>query len=178
MIDEIADYAHKALLLRQISPDIAWRFGLVSTIQSLATVVVASLLLFIGLSGIVRTHPYLTWLTCITTGQPELIFSLLVFAILALLTLRLAFGFTKRQSEAEAAVARLTGFVNEVDGIVAAGGKLRQLGETDLNMVHHKYTAIAGTLPQHGSPILENPKECARQRGPEELSSPQFGRHV
>lgn len=164
MLDEIADYSHKARILRQIQSNKAYRFGRINTAQNIATVVVSAFVTFAGFSGIEKIQAYLGGASTASEPRVEFLFNLMVFVLFVLVILHLVFHFNKRQAEAESAVVTLTAFINETEDILSRGRRAHPLGPLDLDLVRHKYETVIRVIPPNTDREYEKARHDFREK--------------
>lgn len=144
----IEDYLRKAVLLKQIMSNKARRYRAINATQNVVTVVVSSLLLFIGFSGLDKIKLYISWLHPITKDGAELGFNFLVFALFVVGVLHLVFRFPEKQSSAEKGVSGLAALANEVEDTITSKGNLVISEEpAKVDLIRARYEAIAENLP-------------------------------
>ncbi|MDR3528634.1 MAG: nucleotidyltransferase family protein [Rhizomicrobium sp.] len=154
----------------------------INATQSFATVVVSSLLLFIGFSGPDKIRTYVSWVHPISKEATELWFNLLVFALFVIGILHLAFRFPSKQSQAEKAIASLAAFGNEIEDALSSIGNLASSAtEDEIEVVRTRYEAIAEHLLANSDrDFLKAKRDVARKEakktrlhvGPQELFDP------
>lgn len=147
MLERLADYAKKLRVIRQIMSNKARRYASINTAANLATVVISSLLTFIGFSGLSKIQAYVSLITPIEQDTVELVFNLLVFLLFVLLVLHLVFRFGSKQADAERAIVTLTHLVNEVDDLFAQVEHGISVSQGDLNTVRNRYDTLLQVLP-------------------------------
>ncbi len=147
MLERLADYAKKLHVIRQIMSNKARRYAALNTAANLTTVVVSSLLTFMGFSGLQRVQAYVSLITPVEQATVELVFNLLVFSLFVLLVLHLVFRFGSKQAEAERAIVTLTHLVNEIDDMFAQAEHGIPVSQADLNTVRNRYDTLLQVLP-------------------------------
>ncbi len=147
MIDRIRDYRHKLVVLRQIMSNKARSYGRTNTWMKIATVLVSSLLTFMGFTGTTRLTTYISWVTAVTAEQVEFIFNTAVFAMFVIVIFHLVFRFSERESEASRAIVMLTHLKNSIDDLLLRVERGYQPTETDAGLVAQKYEMLIEVLP-------------------------------
>jgi hypothetical protein len=144
MRDRLSDYSHKLKVLRQIQSNKAHRYATINGVHAIATVIVSSLLTFMGFSGTDKITSYVNFLFTTTSARVEFVFNLLVFIFFVLVTLHLVFRLQEKQANAERAVTSLTGLINEIADVEhnPHGVEVRII-----DIIRHKYNILTETIP-------------------------------
>ncbi|MGO4138492.1 nucleotidyltransferase family protein [Rhizobium brockwellii] len=144
----VEDYTKKAIILKQIMSNKARRYQKINAAQNIATVVVSSLLLFFGFSGIEKIQKYLSWIGSVSIDVTELVFNVSMFLLFLIGTLHLVFRFPDKQSQSEKAVASLASLINEISDTVSTRGNLVVSDEpSKIELIRTRYEAIAENIP-------------------------------
>jgi uncharacterized protein len=144
----VEDYHRKSAILKQIMSNKARRYRAINAVQNIATVVVSSLLLFVGFSGLDKIRIYASWLYPASKDATELGFNLLVFLLFVIGILHLVFRFPQKQSVAEKSVASLAALGNEIEDMVTSRGNLVISAEpAKVDLIRTRYEAIAENSP-------------------------------
>ncbi|WP_145962713.1 nucleotidyltransferase family protein [Rhizobium phaseoli] len=144
----IEDYMKKVVILKQIMSNKARRYQKINAAQNIATVVVSSLLLFFGFSGIDKIQQYVSWVGPISKDFTEFFFNISMFLLFVIGTLHLVFRFPDKQSQSEKAVASLASLGNEIADTITTRGNLVISDEpTKIELVRTRYEAIAENIP-------------------------------
>ncbi|RYF49194.1 MAG: nucleotidyltransferase family protein [Cytophagaceae bacterium] len=146
-VDRIRDYRDKARVLRQIMSNKSRRYTRINAAQNILTVVLTSLLGFIGFAGIDRIHNFLGTGSATTKLQLEMYFNFVVFGLFVLATLHLVFRFGEKKSEADTAIVNLTQVINHVDDLLAKEEWGEILGLSDLESVRYRYDVVTQGIP-------------------------------
>ena len=143
------DYLHKSVLLKQIMSNKARRYRAINAAQNIATVVVSSLLLFIGFSGLDKLTVYVSWFHPTGREVTEFGFNILVFFLFVIGILHLVFRFSEKQSAADKSISSLAALGNEIEDIITGKGNLIISEESprELDLIRTRYEAIAESSP-------------------------------
>lgn len=164
-MEQIAEYGHKAKVLRQIMSNKARFYARVNGAQNLLTVVLTSFLGFIGFSGMDKVQIYLGWFMDADKLKVELAFNLLVFGLFVLATLHLLFHFGKKQTDAERAVVDLTNVINHIEDLLAKEDKgLVVLNIADLDATRLRYDAVTRNIPANSDAEYVRAKADIQQK--------------
>jgi uncharacterized protein len=144
----VDDYLRKITVLKQIMSNKARFYRAINAIQNIMTVVVSSILLFIGFSGPDKIKEYVSWIYPFTKDGAEFGFNFLVFLLFIMGVLHLVFRFTEKQSVAERAVASLAALGNELDDLADSLGTLVTTNEPmKVDLLRARYEGIALNIP-------------------------------
>lgn len=141
-------YLKKCDILKQIMSNKARSYRKINAWQNGLTVVVSSLLLFIGFSGLEKIATYVSWVYPIKETAAELGFNFLVFLLFVIGILHLVFHFSQKQSAAEKGVAALAALANEIEDMITSRGNLVISDEpARVDLIRARYEGIAENLP-------------------------------
>ncbi len=146
-MERIGEYGKKAKVLRQIMSNQARFYRKINAAQSISTVVVSSLLGFMGFSGVDKIQSYLSLLIVVNNPTVEFIFNSLIFIIFILGTLYLVFQFGKKQTDAENAIVGLTNVINHVDDLFYKEERGEYIGANDREAVRYRYDTTIQHIP-------------------------------
>ena len=149
-METINDYRHSAKILRQIHSDRANEYRIINRTQSILTIVVSSLITFIGFYGLDRLGLLLNTQNPPDKNIIEFIFNLSVFLLFVVVISHLVFLFSKKQSDANRAIVLLTHFIHETNDIIESARKgTKIIDDIVVEIVRNKYNAITSTIPEN-----------------------------
>jgi hypothetical protein len=146
-MDRIKDYSHKSKILRQIMSNQARFYGKVNAMQNVITVIVSSLLGFIGFSGTEKVQQYLGLFMTANAAKVDFIYNFLIFCIFVLATLHLVFHFGKKQTDAENAIVTLTNVVNHADDLISKDEHGGVITASDRDALRYRYDTTIQHIP-------------------------------
>jgi len=149
MVERITDYRHKVVITKQIMSNKARRLSKVNTLANVTTVIVASLLTFMGFAGIPKINGYVNLIAGVRESTVELIFNSLVFALFVLVILHLVFRFGEKESKAQRAIVSLTYLLHKIDDTLARAEAGYSLSQGDIDLVRDQYDMLLQNLPSN-----------------------------
>jgi hypothetical protein len=164
-------YLHKSVLLKQIMSNKARTYRRISAAQNIATVVVSSLLLFVGFSGTDKITTYASWIHPTSREAIELVFNLLMFALFVIGILYLVFRFADKQASADRAVALLASLGNEIEDYLNSIGNALDADSRQIERLRTRYEAITETIPANTDGEFLRAKKALGQK---ETAAPRF----
>ena len=149
-METINDYRHSAKIARQIFSDKANKYRIINTTQSILTIVVSSLITFIGFYGLDRLNILLNIQNQQGKNIIEFIFNFSIFLLFVIVIFHLVFQFSKKQSDANRAIVLLTHFIHETNDIIESARKgTKIINDNIVEIVRSKYEAITSTIPEN-----------------------------
>ena len=141
-------YRTKALTLKQIMARKARFYRRINDAQNILTVVVTSLLLFMGFSGLPKIQEYISLIYPASPIGAELSFNVSLFLLFVIGVLHLVFRFPEKQSTSEKGIASLAALANEIDDTITSRGNLVISEDSaKVSLTRIRYEAIAENLP-------------------------------
>ena len=142
------DLRHKCVLLRQIHSQRMSYFARVDRMMDIGTLVAAASATFLGFFGIQK----LTGLINIvypnaTQDVVELANNVIVFFVLILSILNVAFQFKEKGHKHWRAINHLTDFVSDLDGILAVANISQQDIDREMAFINGRYKHVIDILP-------------------------------
>ena len=161
----IEEYLRKTVVLKKIMSNKARVYRRVNATQNTLTVVVTSLLLFIGFSGSEKIRTYISWVCPVSGDAADLIYNLPVFFLFVIGVLHLVFRFSEKQSSAEEGVAALAALANEIEDAVTARDNL-VIAEAParIDLIRARYEAIAENVPANTDREYRKAKQSLAQK--------------
>jgi uncharacterized protein len=161
----LSDYVNKITVIRQIMSNKSRVFRVINATQSTITVVVSSLLLFMGFSGLPKIQQWISWIIPVSQDVTEFIFNTLVFILFVIGTLHLVFRFSEKQAKADQAISALAALGNEIDDIITTRGNLVISEDANrISLVRSKYEAIVQNIPGNSDrEFLKAKKDLAKK---------------
>lgn len=143
-------------------------FRKINVSQNIATVVISSLLLFFGFSGLDKILKYVKWIAPnATLDMVELAFNLTVFLLFVVGILHLVFRFSEKQGSAERAVAALASLHNEIEDVISSKGNLVISDVSKkVEYVRSKYETISEGIPANSDREFRRAKDDLRSDEP------------
>lgn len=164
-MERIREYGRRARIQRQVMSNNAQFYAWVNGVQNFLTVVVTSLLGFIGFSGLDKIQSYIGWTGAEDKARLEMLFNFTVFGLFVLATLHLVFHFGKKQTDAERAVVSLTTVINHVDDLLFREEfGLVVLGNNELEGVRYRYDVITQGIPATSDQSHKRAKDQALEK--------------
>lgn len=118
--------------------------------QNVLTVVVSSLLGFMGFSGLDKITQSVSKIYPLTKDSVELGFNGLVFCLFVIGILHLVFHFPQKQAAADKAVASLAALGNEIEDMVSSKGNLVISDKSErVDLIRARYEAIVENAPSN-----------------------------
>lgn len=160
------DYARKARILRRIMSNKAAHYKRMNTGFSIATVVIASLVTFIGFYGVDRFYSVLNGsiFPAVSLEVFSFIFNLVTFLLVVLIFVQIFFRYGERQSEAERAIVSLSSFINMVRDKSISSQQPGALSVSDLELARERYESIISQIPANTDAEYEKARK-ERQDG-------------
>ena len=149
MTDRVQKYKHKLVVMRQIMSNKAQRFRRINNAMKVATVIVSSLLTFMGFTGNDKLTKYLNYVIKVSNEQVEIIFNISIFAMFVLVILHLVFRFSEREAEASRAIVSLTHLKNSIDDLLHRSEHGYHITEVDASTVAQKYEMLIEVMPSN-----------------------------
>jgi hypothetical protein len=149
-METINNYRHKAKILRKIHSNNATKYRKINTIYSVTTIVVSSLITFIGFYGLDKLSCLLNLRTQFEKNVLEFVFSFSIFLLFVSVISHLVFQFSKKQSDANRAIVLLTSFINETNDIIeSVKNGIKIIENNIVEIVRSKYNTITSTIPEN-----------------------------
>lgn len=149
MLDRLYKYEHKLRILRQIQSNKERYYSRVNIFIALLTIVVSSLLTFMGFAGLDKIKTYVNWFFVVDQMKVEFAFSILVLIVFVLVTLHLVFRYSQKEAQAWHAVVSLTNLINELDDLFAREDQGIHIPPSEIYMVRQKYESLIQNIPKN-----------------------------
>jgi uncharacterized protein YhhL (DUF1145 family) len=138
---------HKCVLLRQIHSQRMAHFTRVDRIMDIGTLVAAAAATFVGFFGIQKITSLINLVYPASLEVTDFINNIIVFLVLLLSILNVAFQFKEKAHQHWRAINHLTDFVCDLDGILAVSDISAQDIEKEMAFINGRYKHVVDILP-------------------------------
>lgn len=140
-------YKRNAEILRQIHSDKKFRKQRTGSIHLVVTLVLSTLVAFLGFIDVNRMTEFMNWFVSIDAAKADSIFDLLVFLVLVAILLELIFRFREAAAIHHRSILILTNFIREVDDLLGVPDSLGSDPLQTLKEIRERYDLIGELLP-------------------------------
>jgi len=142
-MNRLIKYRHKAKVLKKIQSDKMAKYHSINTIQMFISVIVSSLITFIGFAGFNRVKSYVDIFFDMNLNSIELFFNAVIFLLFINTMLQLVFQIQRKETDCEKAVLQLATFINDIDDNISDG-----ISEIkSLSYFEERYTLLSSSIP-------------------------------
>ena len=145
-MERVAEYKHKAKVLRQIHSNKMKSFGTSKSILDYGTVIASLCLTFLAFFGIQRLHT-LFLANVITFNALEFVFNVLILVVLILSFMQMTLKLGEKQVDCLNSVKILTHFITDLDDLAVLKDVTPQESEAHIIRLNDRYENITGILP-------------------------------
>lgn len=155
---------HKCVLLRQIHSQRMGHFLRVDRILDIGTLIVAAAATFVGFFGIPKITSLVALVYPVHSEVIDLANNVVVFFVLILSILNVAFQFKEKAHQHWRAINLLTDFVSDLDATLAVSNMSDQEIGKEMDFINGRYKHVVDVLPPTGDDDYLKAKKALREK--------------
>lgn len=159
----IADYMHRAKVLRQIHSNKLMRTSLANILFNYFTILVSVLITFLAFFGVQNLYG-LFFQNIFSFKQMEFFFNLLVLVLLILAFLQMTLSLGEKSNVHLGSVKMLTEFITDLDDLALMKNVKHDQSKRYIEKLNDRYQAIINVLPSNSDFEWRNSREKLKSK--------------